>query len=308
MTTSDTALGADLLRRATEVDCCRGPDRGLLMLLREDASIYTGRGAIEAERLRAFVMECVSRAGLASDALAFIREELETAIDPYAVAAAARAVRHLPSLPPDIESLLLGAAERVGAVDEIVCLDTYPAPLVAGGRSAVAEVMDTLSMVGQATVRQVEPLLETDAPEGAISRLRNVELEDQDGNAVTFGQLFLGRPSVIAFFYTRCMNPDKCSRTIARLGALQGLVGNVGAVVAGITYDPAYDLPKRLRRYGEDRGFHFGPLGRLLRSTASFEPIRQTSASERRIWRCDGQSACRRVVCGRPSRPTSCIP
>ena len=77
-------------------------------------------------------------------------------------------------------------------------------------------------------------------------------------------------------FYTRCMNPDKCSRTIARLGALQGLVGNVGAVVAGMTYDPAYDLPKRLRRYGEDRGFHFGPLGRLLRSTASFEPIRQT--------------------------------
>src|SRR6185312_15955806 len=71
MTMSDAVLGADLMRRATESDCCGGPDRDLLTLLREDASIYAGRGAIEAERLRAFVMECVSRAGLAPEALPF---------------------------------------------------------------------------------------------------------------------------------------------------------------------------------------------------------------------------------------------
>lgn len=274
--TSDAALGADLIRRATEVDRCCGPDRGLLKLLHEDAPIYAGRGAIEAERLRAFVIECVSRAGLAPDALAFIQEQLETAMDPYAVAAAARAVRQLASLPPDIEDLLRRAADRVSAVDENVCLDIYPVPQAADGRCAVAEVMETLAVIGRAAPQEAQLSPERDAPEDSIARLCDVELEDQDGQAVTFGELFLGRPSVVAFFYTRCMNPNKCSRTIARLGALQGLVGDTGAVVAGITYDPAYDLPKRLRRYGEDRGFRFGPRGRLLRSTASFEPIRQT--------------------------------
>jgi len=274
VTPSDAALGADLMRRATEANCCCGPDRGLLALLREDAPIYAGRGAIEAERLRAFVLECVSRAGLAPDALAFIREELETTMDPYAVAAAARAVRHVPLLPQDIEDLLHRAADRIGAVDENVCLDTYPAPQAADGRSAVAEVRDTLAAVGRATPRRAHPALAPDAPEDAIARLRDVELEDQDGQTITVGQLFLGRPSVIAFFYTRCMNPDKCSRTIGRLGALQALVDHTGAVVAGITYDPAYDLPDRLRRYGQDRGFRFGPHGRLLRSTAAFEQIR----------------------------------
>ena len=276
MISPDAALGAALMRRATEVDCCCGPDRGLLKLLREDAQIYEGRGATEAERLRAFVMECVSRAGLARDALAFIREDLETATDPYTIAAAARAVRHLPSLPPDIEDLLRGAADRVGFVDENVCLDVYPAPQAAVGLSAVAEVMETLAAVGLATRGEARPSRETEAPEDAIVRLRDVALEDQDGQATTLEQLVIGRPSVIAFFYTRCMNPDKCSRTIGRLGALQDLVAEAGAVVAGITYDPAYDSPERLRRYGEDRGFRFGPRARLLRSIGSFEPIRRT--------------------------------
>ena len=276
MTPSDAVLGAALMRRATEADCCCGPDRGLLKLLREDAPIYDGRGAIEAERLRAFVMECVSRAGLAGEALAFIREDLETATDPYTIAAAARAVRHLSSVPTDIEALLRGAADRVRYVDENVCLDVYPAPQAADGRSAVAEVMETLAVVGLVARAETEIPPEVDAPEDAIVRLRDVALEDQDGQETTFGSLFLGHPSVIAFFYTRCMNPDKCSRTIGRLGALQDLVADTGAIVAGITYDPAYDGPERLHRYGKDRGFRFGPRARLLRSAGSFEPIRQT--------------------------------
>jgi protein SCO1/2 len=135
--------------------------------------------------------------------------------------------------------------------------------------------METLAVLGRATPPGSWFAPESDAPLDAIARLRDVGLEDQDGQATTFGRLFLGRPSVIAFFYTRCMNPNKCSRTIARLGALRDLLGDTQAVVGAITYDPAYDLPERLRHYGEARGFRFGPHARLLRSTASFEPIRR---------------------------------
>jgi cytochrome oxidase Cu insertion factor (SCO1/SenC/PrrC family) len=275
MTMSDAVLGADLMRRATESDCCGGPDRDLLTLLREDASIYAGRGAIEAERLRAFVMECVSRAGLAPEALPFIREELETATDPYAVAAAARAVRSLRLLPPDIEDLLHGAAHRIGVVDELVHLDSYPAPPAADGRSAVAEIQETLTVIESIGTQHAQPTLQTGAPKDALRRLRDVELEDQDGEVMPLGQLLLGQPSAVAFFYTRCMNPNKCSRTVTQLATLQGLLADANAFVAAITYDPAYDSRARLRRYGEDRGFRFGPRARLLRSTGSFEPIRQ---------------------------------
>jgi cytochrome oxidase Cu insertion factor (SCO1/SenC/PrrC family) len=277
----DAVLGADLMRRATEADCCRGPDRDLLRLLREDAPIYAGRGAVESERLRAFVMECVSNAGLAPEAWAFIREELETGMDPYAVAAAARAVRSLPSPPRGIERLLRGAADRISAVDETVWLASYPAPQGAAGPSAVAEVMETLAIVGRLANDTMPPICadqtspKETAVTNAIADLADVELEDQDGRLITFAELFSGRAGVISFFYTRCMNPNKCSRTIARLGALRDLVGDTAVVVAGITYDPAYDLPERLRRYGEVRGFRFGPLSRLLRTTGSFEPIRR---------------------------------
>jgi cytochrome oxidase Cu insertion factor (SCO1/SenC/PrrC family) len=45
-------------------------------------------------------------------------------------------------------------------------------------------------------------------------------------------------------------------------------------VIAGITYDPDYDLPERLYRYGADRGMVFDERCQLLRTTGSFAPIR----------------------------------
>jgi protein SCO1/2 len=104
-------------------------------------------------------------------------------------------------------------------------------------------------------------------------------LEDQDGGRTTFGAAFRGRPTALAFFYTRCENPEKCSLTIARLAELQDALEEAGllerANVAALTYDPAYDLPHRLRRYGEDRGLRFGPRVRLFRAEADHEAIRR---------------------------------
>ena len=93
-----------------------------------------------------------------------------------------------------------------------------------------------------------------------------------------FADIFGGRTCLIAFLYTRCMNPDKCSRTISKLARVcdlieQRLPGNA-AMVAGISYDPAYDLPQRLRRYGDDRGLRFGARCQLLRTAGPFAPVR----------------------------------
>ncbi|MEA2685586.1 MAG: hypothetical protein QOE93_781 [Actinomycetota bacterium] len=106
-----------------------------------------------------------------------------------------------------------------------------------------------------------------------------VPLEDQDGLAVASDEFFRGRPSVVVFFYTRCDNPNKCSLTIAKLGELQrallaeGLGGRVRT--AAITYDPAFDLPARLRAYGENRGVTFGEDYRFFRATSGFDGLQE---------------------------------
>jgi protein SCO1 len=107
--------------------------------------------------------------------------------------------------------------------------------------------------------------------------LAGVELEDQDGARVMFSEFFTGMPSVLAFFYTRCDNPNKCSLTITKLGRLQrqlaerGLDGRIQT--AAITYDPEFDLPPRLRAYGENRGIVFSPCNRLFRTRGALSPL-----------------------------------
>lgn len=104
-------------------------------------------------------------------------------------------------------------------------------------------------------------------------------LEDQNGVTASFEECFGGKPSVVAFFYTRCENPYKCSLTITKLAALQDCVerrGLAGALrVAAITYDGDFDLPNRLRLYGADRGIQFGEDARFFRVAAGFQEIRK---------------------------------
>jgi protein SCO1/2 len=113
----------------------------------------------------------------------------------------------------------------------------------------------------------------------ALTHLWDIELQDQDGNRASCRYFFEDRVSLMSFFYTRCMNPNKCSSTVSKLASIgrriaeEGKVGNV--VVAGITYDPDFDSPERLHRYGVDRGMTFGDHCRLLRTTGPFEALRQ---------------------------------
>ncbi|WP_157038803.1 SCO family protein [Rhodopseudomonas palustris] len=106
-----------------------------------------------------------------------------------------------------------------------------------------------------------------------------IALQDQDGSVASFGEIFRGRPSVLTFFYTRCANPNKCSLTIQKLAQLQTLIAEAGLPevvnVAAISYDGAFDLPHRLRTYGEARGMRFDRFNRMLRTIGDFEPVRR---------------------------------
>jgi protein SCO1/2 len=103
-------------------------------------------------------------------------------------------------------------------------------------------------------------------------------LEDQDGAKTTFKAFFCGQPSIVVFFYTRCDNPMKCSLTIAKLARVQALLKArdlAGRIrTAAFTYDPAFDLPDRLRIYGQDRGVRVDAGHRLFRATENNDALR----------------------------------
>ena len=108
--------------------------------------------------------------------------------------------------------------------------------------------------------------------------VRSVEFEDHNGTPVTYGQFFTGQPSIVAFFYTRCDNPQKCSLTVAKLARVQRQLVERGIAdqvrTAAITYDPGFDLPSRLLAYGRGRQMLMDDGHRLLRATKGIEPLR----------------------------------
>jgi protein SCO1/2 len=109
--------------------------------------------------------------------------------------------------------------------------------------------------------------------------ISDIELEDQAGNTLTFRTFFSCKPSIVVFFYTRCDNPNKCSLTVTKLARLQKAIGEEqleGLLrTAAITYDPEYDLPRRLKAYGENRGVIFSDDNRMFRARSGFRELQE---------------------------------
>lgn len=97
----------------------------------------------------------------------------------------------------------------------------------------------------------------------------SLPLLDQEGKSLRFSDLH-GRPFVLAFFYTRCTNPVKCVSTIRRLRDLAADCAKDDrarkAGIFGMTYDPKFDTPQRLRNYGTAQGMTFAPNVRLVKA------------------------------------------
>jgi hypothetical protein len=91
---------------------------------------------------------------------------------------------------------------------------------------------------------------------------------------MSLAELLSGRTTVLAFFYTRCMNPRKCSLTITRLAALAATTSALEPGILAMSYDPEFDVPSRLLRYGSERGFPFGENARFVRAIDGWQDLR----------------------------------
>ena len=78
---------------------------------------------------------------------------------------------------------------------------------------------------------------------------QRIEFQDQDGKTAVFGERVKGVVTVLAFFYTRCENPRKCSLTISKLAKVQEALKQFDACcvnILAVSYDPKFDLPHRM--------------------------------------------------------------
>lgn len=109
--------------------------------------------------------------------------------------------------------------------------------------------------------------------------IESTVFEDHEGASITFKEFFHGYPAIVVFFYTRCDNPLKCSLTVTKLARIQKLLEVKGLAdqihTAAITYDPAFDLPERIRGYGQNRGVRLDTHHRMLRATGGVNPLRK---------------------------------
>ena len=112
----------------------------------------------------------------------------------------------------------------------------------------------------------------------ATGDLRDVTVQDHEGHVLPLAD-YLGRAdTVVAFFYTRCQNPNKCSLTITKLGDLQRRLDDLGigyVQLAAITYDPGFDLPDRLAAYARARGMILNDAVRMLRAVEGHDQLRR---------------------------------
>ena len=91
----------------------------------------------------------------------------------------------------------------------------------------------------------------------SYTQVKDITIEDQEGDLLSVDQFLKGQFTVVAFFYTRCDNPTKCSLTVTRVAQLQNLIDTNelrGINLCCISYDSQFDNSRRLKFYSENRG------------------------------------------------------
>jgi cytochrome oxidase Cu insertion factor (SCO1/SenC/PrrC family) len=285
----------------------------LVARLREGSSHYAGRGSAASGRLRAQTLAAFAELGLPADAVPYVVEALRTEVNVEVVAAAARATRGWAGADPELAGALLQALVNLRGHDAPVDLGVPSTalrevlaalraqPVVDAGlieslqqlqaagaagwesgvRRAFAETIDVLGRrVGIAALTLEPPgppslWLADDGP--APEDLTGVVVEDQDGVRVELPDYLQRAVTAVAFFYTRCANPNKCSLTITKLADLQQRLAELAVLdrqLAAISYDPGYDRPARLAAYGRARGLRFDDTTRMFRAVEGHDRMR----------------------------------
>jgi protein SCO1/2 len=163
---SEDAFAGCVDALAAAPDACRR----LIELLREDHPVYDQRGGATVALMRGWVLVALARTGVSDEALRFVLEELDTGIDPYPVAAAARALRSYPHPGAALAPFVMRALDRIRYHDDPVCFDAYGEyGTAASATSPVRELLATAAWLG-AQARDVLPQLEALASARGLAR------------------------------------------------------------------------------------------------------------------------------------------
>ncbi|MDQ4086579.1 MAG: hypothetical protein M3177_00975, partial [Pseudomonadota bacterium] len=188
-------------------------------MLRHDGRGFRKLSTADAEWLRAELLALLATREVPEEALPILLEEIETSSNPHVLAGAARALRSLGVPSTEFEEPLKAAAKRLLS-DEYVAFavdaPTRPRRTAREELHAVVRSLPTADRCchsGVATRRAPSGPLVALAPDS----LAKAEVQDQEGRCASLGALTHGPATLLALFYTRCMNPLKCSATIAGL-------------------------------------------------------------------------------------------
>lgn len=104
----------------------------------------------------------------------------------------------------------------------------------------------------------------------------NFTVTDQEGREHKLKDL-MDRPAVMSFIFTRCSNPEMCPTITIQMAHLQrdlekqGLSDKVRLLL--LSYDPVYDTPQRLKKWGADRGLRFDNAVMLRPSVEQYRDL-----------------------------------
>lgn len=290
-----------------------------LRLLDEAHDAYAQCSSQEVARRRGWILSRLARQPRIAESLPVVLETLHTAQEPYLLAAASRALTRAgdpdacfaPGLLRAISTLcsrddfvdlqhwggvahddtgptaLTEAVEALVWLGKLVALDPKMLRLLAAQPGMPPEHRMTIKEVMSAQAQWACGFDDccTFAPPphkhfgGATVDVRGVRFENQKGAISAWTEHFIGRPCVVAFFYTRCDNPAKCSLTITKLAQVQRLLAATalqGTVqIAAISYDGDFDSPVRMRDYVQARGLQLDALCTVLRIMDGASEVRR---------------------------------
>jgi protein SCO1/2 len=156
------------------------PDRceQLTELLREDHPLYDQRGTATTIRMRGWVLLALARAGLSDAALIFVLEELDTGIDAYLVAAAARALRSYPRPHAALAPFVMRALSQIRYREEPVSFENYGEYADSSAdTSPVRELLRTLAWLGPHARGVLSEIESLQAQGGGLSKKLLIEAD-----------------------------------------------------------------------------------------------------------------------------------
>jgi len=100
-----------------------------------------------------------------------------------------------------------------------------------------------------------------------------------NGQPVQLHELLAGRVAILSFIYTRCSDPRACLRASSVLSQLQQLSRQDKALASKLqlitlSFDPGYDTPEVMERYGRVFSRHEGGADWMFLTTRNYDELR----------------------------------